>query len=366
MAAMTGSEWVADGTPSATPVTTATPEPTPAAPVTAPDSAAPASTGPARGADGKFTASAASAGSSGTAAASGSAAGTGTGSTDVPATPAIEYLAAQLDGKPYQLPKGVQLPWKRGAEQGYASIDEIQRAHMFERDYRAKTSAHAERERQFTLNEKLAEARLKAREDYLKEQQTESQKAIMSPEEMVKWEATQEVIRSNPTLQKMMNDALTGRISQAESAARQEYDAHVELVDETQKVADAIVRIGNQNYPGIDPERIRMRYATELAAGTMPVSTEAIGYLYRQEAEFVQKATAPVQEQLKQMADKIAAFEAANAAATHNANTAAKIKDTLHPVGTPSGGNAPSGAATPKQFKGKTLHERGAEWARAG
>jgi hypothetical protein len=129
-------------------------------------------------------------------------------------------------------------------------------------------------------------------------------------------------------------------------------------------VANAIVSIGQQRYPGVDPERIRMRYATELQAGTLPVSNDAIEYLYRQEAEFLAKSTDPVREQLEALKKEMAEFKASNSAQAHNANTAAKIKNALNPVGAPPGGAAPSSAAIPKPLKGKTLHERGAEWAR--
>jgi hypothetical protein len=350
------SEWVADGTPSTTPVTTSTPAEADAPAV---ETAAPAAD----------TSSTASTASEAAASATASAAAAGASPAEAAAAgeqAAQDFIEGRYQDKPFKIPAGVQLPWKRGDEQGFVSIEEIRKAHMFERDYRVKTAQIAEQRRQMEVAQRVAAARLKAHEQWLEDQAERQAQAFADPEEQARYDAFLEHYRSDPEFRRIVDDARAHRADQAANEVVVAYEQQEVLQAETQAVSAAIDRLG-EKYPGVDPDVVRQRYAQALQLDQLPLSEEAIEFVYRQEAQHLNaiqsRLTAPLQSELETLKRTIADLQKQRDAEAHNAKTREKIDRTVHPVGAPSGGAPPAPVPPSRNLKGKTLQERSREWA---
>jgi len=335
--------WIKDGTPATEPETVSTP-----AVEAAPDPVSPDAT--AQDAQG--------------------AAATATPADEpippAPASDVVEYIEARLGDQPYQLPKNVLLPLKRGADVEWRPVDEVQRDGMKELDYRLKTQKAAEDRRAFEAERAtfLAEqARIKARETHLSEREAELQDAFKSPE---KFEAYQEHLRqyeANPVYRKMVDASLDQRETAAELAVYREQEAQ-RAVMLGAEAAQSWIQEAATKFPTVNPDRVREAYARDLRAGTGVLDPQYVEQLFRAEADYVAQTVTPLRSELDALKAQIAALSSAKATDAHNATTQhALARAKAPPVAT---GVAPQPARTPlitAPFGIRDLPDANAKWA---
>jgi hypothetical protein len=331
----TPAEWVRDGSVTETPVTTSTPAPeTVETPVVETQPVAAAAT-PVE---------------------------TPTPEQAAAAQAVQDFIEAQLDGKPFQLPRNAAVPLKRGEEVEYVPLAELQTRGMLEKDYRVKTALLAEQRRQLEVQERVSAARVKALEEWQQQQQEVAAKAYQSPEDQARYESFIEQYRGNPAFKQMVDDARAARVMQAERAAVDEVQGEDALRAEVEQIASAITTIG-QKYPGVNIDEVRMQYARDLQTNATHVGLDAIESYFQRESEKRQSLISPLQTELDALKRQIATLTEQQKAQQHNQQTKLQIDRATSPVAAPAGGQArdPKPAAT--QLKGRTLSERGREWA---
>lgn len=345
--------WVKDGSETETPVTASTPEiievetpvvaeavtPTDVATPVTPEAATPDTVAPAE--------------------------------TPVEATPAqvqaqIEYLEARLGDEPYQLPKNVAVPWKRGSETGFAPISEVLSSFMMEKDYRQKTQNVAQ-ERRAVEAEK---ARIAAEKALFLEERGEFEGALRDPEKLNNWQAHYEQMLTNPVYRQNVEDARAKRMTDAELSVYRESEQQAVVEETTQNLYNTIVELGSE-YQGVDPERVRAIYAERLVAGAIPeITLESIHQVYKQEADYSTRIVSPLRSELDALKAELASLKTSRATVEHNAKTDAAIaKSKGAPVVVATGAGAPPGLPPKpeaKPFTSSQYSDRIREWARAG
>lgn len=285
-----------------------------------------------------------------------------------PATPAVqaaaaaagqtvsEFIEAQLDGKPFQLPKGVQLPWKRGTESGFAPIEELQRGGMLERDYRIKTAQIAAQRRQYdTLvqEQQAREARMAAREQWIAEEEARVKASFADPDALSRLHDHFDRLKTDPEYRQLYQDAQNKRETEAENAYFRQTQEQAAVQETATQVASEITRIVGEQYPGVDPERVRQQMAYALQAGQADLSEATIHRIARMEAETVHRSVQPLRSELDAMklelADTRKQLAAAAKAEAHNANTQHVLDRSKAPTTAPAAGNPPAPAKAPKR-----------------
>ena len=331
--------WIADGTPTAEPVTVETtpaPDPAPAAPT---DTPAPAPVAPEPVAV-----------------------------PPVGATPAqiAEFIAGRHGDTEFQVPKGLLLPLKRGSDaQGkpiveFAPVEELMKGGMRERDYQLKRASEAAQRRDVEAQA----ARLQARETWLKEQEDQMVAAQKDPQAWEAYQQMQEMYRTNPTFRAKMDDALASRENAAEVQA---YRAR----DEAQVRSDALgmavswIQDTAAEFPGVDPERIRTLYADALSTGRATLDPAQVRALYQQEASYIARAMTPLQQQFADLKGQLDALTARQAAETHNATTQhALARDKTPPVSRSGAAPAPVPPGPVPRFGPSQLVDVNRSWAK--
>jgi hypothetical protein len=346
----TPAEWITSGTPTEVPVTTSTPDLS-AAPAPEPVVAAPVDTSTPASVSADATAAAAAAGATPVEAA---AAG---------AQAAQDFIEGRVGDQPFQIPKGLQIPWKRGAEAGFEPVEEVQRRGMFERDYRIKTEQLARQRRELEVQQRVETARNEALRLSYEEQQARIKAAYDSPEEQARHEAFLTQYRNDPYFKKLVDEAQQGRVLAAERTAVSEFETQEAQVEAAQQVHSAIVTIGQQ-FPDVDPEVVRERYSRALQFENAPLSKAAIESIYRDEATRIERARAPLATELAELRAQIASLQSGQAASAHNATTRQQINRAVNPVAAPVGGTPPAPVAPAASLTGRTLSDRGREWSR--
>lgn len=336
------SGWVADGTPAAEPVTVETP-----AAAEVPPPAAPADT-PAPAADAAPPVAVPPAG----------------------ATPAQvqEFLDARLGEAPYQLPKGVLVPLKRGETEEWVAIEDLRKRGMMELDYRHKTEevARLRRETEGTQQRLAGEAaRVAAREAWLKEREDEMAAAQKDPEAWAAYQSMQEMYRTNPTFRKTMDDALAKRETDAELAVYRDRDHQAQVMEGTQLAASWITTLHQEPaFQAVDPERVRQVYAQALASGQARLDPADVRAVYEAEARYLAQSMTPLQQQLATLTAEIAAMKAATVAKVGNETTTHAVERAkAPPVAVRGAAPVPSGAPPAGRFGPRDLPDRNAAWA---
>jgi hypothetical protein len=358
--------WIADGTAAAEPVTTETPA---AAPTTEAEGDQP------RGPDGRFLPKdappvrAADTSATPTPAQAASAAPATVPAAGASAQEVQEFIDAQLaDGSPFKLPKGVRLPLKRGDTTVYDPVEEIQKRGMLELDYRHKTAEIARQRREHEAAQTrfaADQARIQAREQWLAEQEAEMREAQKDPE---KWEAYQELQRmyqTNPRFRQVMDDALAKRETDAENAVYQEREYQTQVQEGVTLAATWIEQLASDpKYQGVNPDRVRVRYAQALTAGQATLDPGEVRALYEEEARYLADSQSPLQKQLADLQAQVEALKASQAAEKHNAKTTHALDRAKTPPVAASGRPpAPAGAPKAGRFGMNELAERNQAWA---
>lgn len=372
----TAEDWIKDGTVEATPVTSSTPDTSAAADTVASEQLRDPATGKFVAAD-TSTASAegATAAPSDTSAATAAAEATSTAtaaatpgsapSSETVAAAVEEFLEAQRGGKPYQFPKDVMLPWKRGAERGFAPVEEVLKSYMMETDYRHKTQAAAEERRRNAIET----ARIRAEKEAVAAEREQLRAAMVDPEKLEQYQQHYEQMRTNPVYRKMVEDALDQRATKAELDVRLAEESEQVNREAAENLYNTIVEFGAQ-YPGVDPDRVRQVYAKALVAGDITEINEAsIHQVYKQEADYLTKNVSPLQAELTELRRQVETLTASKATEAHNANTdrklaAAKATPVVAAVGNAT---AVGTSVPPTQFKPFTLgdyQQKISEWSK--
>lgn len=353
------SNWVKDGTAVDTPVTESTPNLT-------------ADPGAAELSDSKGSAGASPAPSAGQADTlpSGSAATEPAGGQAT-----TDFLEALLDGKPFQIPKGVQLPWKRGTETGHAPLEEILKSSMLERDYRVKTAETARMRREYEdyLGRLRAEdARMSAMRSEIEAERERIRKSTTDPDELQRLADHYDRLSRDPAYKKYVEDALRARSSEAELAAVREQEMERISAEAVPEILSAIKTIVSAEFPGVDPDVVRERYAQALVEGKANLSEDAIRHFASQEAQTASRYVAPLRSELETMRAELADLrkmkEKVAAAEAHNAQTQHALERSKAPKTGPTGGGtpAPKERSPRKPYTSDTLPDVLREWSRAG
>lgn len=360
---MDHNDWIKDGSATTAPVTATTPElPTSEQPVAAVETA-PIETSAAPQQPTVETAPATEIAAGAEAAAQAAAAAGATPAEQQQA--AQEFIEAQLNGQPFQLPKGVMVPLKRGADVEWKPVEQVQREGMMERDYRIKTAELREQQRQFELQRKLHEARVAEQARVYQEQIERLNRANASPEEQLRMQTFAELAKSDPYFKQLLDDSVTGRVMQAERSVLAQ-EAEVEsAMAEAAVLQQHITTLAEQYH--VDPSLVQKRYSEALLADRAELTPQSIEQIAREEAAYAERvratAVSPLQQQIEALHAQVQALTAAQAAAAHNASTQQAINRATTPVGAPlpsAGVPAPAPAAS--RISGSTLAERTRSW----
>lgn len=372
---LSSSDWIKAGTPDTAPVTTSTPAPaaTPAADpapaaATSPSPApaagtaapAPAASTPTPAAPPATTASQAADNAAAAAAAAGASPAAQQAAADKAAD---DFIMGRVGTTEFKIPKGLEIPWKRGTESGFTPLSQVQTEHMLHRDYSAKTMELAAARRQMELDQRTRAAELEAERKIIAEERERQLKALGSPEEQANYEAYLERYRNDPYFKQQVDDARAGRVRAARDEAVDSYHAEEALVTEAQAVHNAIHEIA-RSYPGIDPEEITRAYARDLQSNSVPLTRDAIESYFKREQATRDKIAAPFRSEVDSLRAEIATLKEQHSAAAHNDNTRKAMARAQNNVGAPAGG-APAAPANPSaNLKGTTLADRSREWSR--
>lgn len=290
--------------------------------------------------------------------------------TPVEATPAevqaqIEYLEARLGDEPFQIPKNVALPWKRGNETGFAPITEVLASTMMEKDYRQKTQTVAAEKRTVEAEK----ARLAAERALFLEERGEFESALKDPEKLQHWQNHYDQMTSNPVYRQNVEDARAKRMTDAELDVYRASEERQVIEETTQNLYTTIVELGSQ-YQGVDPERVRTIYAERLVAGAIPeITLDSIHQVYKQEADYTLKVVSPLRGELDALKAELDTLKASRATVEHNAKTDAAIARTKGaPIVAAVGTGAPPGIPAKKPaepFTSNQYPDRIKQWVSA-
>lgn len=362
-------DWIQDGTADTTPVTTSTPA------TEAADTSVDSTTQVARDEQGRFVST-----SSSTASATDTvpvtAAPSGTAEVITPAaaaspppiseTPATveEFLEVMRGDKPYQIPKDLMLPWKRGNESGFSPITEVLKSPFFEKDYRAKTAVTAEEKRQNAIER----ARNTAEKEAIAAEREQIRAAMLDPEKLNAYNEHFEQMQKNPVYRANVELALKQRVTEAELNVRLDEERESVNREAAQNLYTTIVETAKE-YPGVDPDRVRQIYAKGLVSGDIKeITEESIHQVYRQEADYTKQVVGPLQGRLAELEAQIAKLTAPTAIAAHNATTDKKLAQLkAAPVIVATGNGTAVGTSNPptqfKPFTDKEYPDKQREWA---
>jgi hypothetical protein len=345
---MEQSDWIADGTVEAEPVTVETPAEIEAESQTVEDVEQP------RDEHGKWI-----------------AAGAEVAETIEEQTPEEQQIQAFIEGRlgdePFQIPAGLALPQKRGDDVEYLPIDEVLTRGMRGNDYRVKTTELAtqrrqiEREREEFLKDR---AKMEARAAYLTEQEKELKEAMTDPQ---KWAAYQEHLQqyqSNPYYRQNVDRALSAREIEAERDALRS-TADDRIVQEASETALGWIESMAENYPSVAPERVAQLYGQALSSGQAQLDPNAVRSIYEAESQYVTRTLSPLQQELADLKATVASLQAQKATETHNETTQHAV-NRAKAVPLTTGKGAPVTTPTkPTKFAPSELQDRHQAWINA-
>lgn len=286
------------------------------------------------------------------------------GQPPAPAEPP-QFFEAIVDGKPFQIPRSAQFPWKRGDESGLMALDEFVGTPMRLKDYTQKTQAVAEQQRRIAAREQelqRLEVEHKARIESAKSNRQRLVEAAAQGGEAFQRELEhQQRMETDEDYRQRYEESEEWRIHQAleqhdEATARA---AHAETVLERTRayIAEACAR-----HPGVDPRRIERLYGQALTAGQADLTQRDVDALITEELRVMQSAANPLKGELDTVKQELAALKAQLGAAQHNERTSAAItRATGNAPGKPANGAPPAPAAR-KPFDPTTDNE--ADWIR--
>lgn len=334
--------WVADGTTEAEPVTESTPAEAP--PVeAAPEVVETAETAPVE-------------------------------TAEAPETPVQAFIDARLNGEVYELPEGVELGLKRGEDRDgtakveYVPILDVHKNGMMERDYRHKTTDHANTVREFDARRSeftRAQAALETRTKFLDEQEQQIRGAITDPTKAQEFAEHLRQYESNPMYRANVDTAQSTREVVAERDALRE-DADQRVIADAVTLATGWIDGMAAEFPEVSPERVRTTYAQQLTGGAANLDPSAVRGVYQAEADYLKTSVSPLQRQIDELTAKFNAKEGVTAAETHNEDTQHKIDRAKAPKVNTGRGAPTTTPVEPTKFEPRELPDRISAWNKAG
>lgn len=256
--------------------------------------------------------------------------------------PIKDALEAFLDGKPYPVPKNLTFNLKSGTTTRQATLEQLQREGMLATDYQRKTQelATQRRDHQRQVAEWTArDAALKAREQWFEEQRNEMLAAQKDPKA---WEQYQEVLRlrgANPAFNKLFEDAMKARESDATKGVFDKAVEEQQITDGAQQVFEWIRDMATE-FPGVNPDRVRIVLAYALQNGQLPNTQAAVRQVYEGESAYLKGG--PLSAEVAALKAENDALKAAKDAEAHNAQTARVLQRGKSPNLAPGGGGPPA------------------------
>lgn len=281
----------------------------------------------------------------------------------------IEALEAWLDDEGTQklsIPLTARVPRKVNGVEERVPIAQALKEHQLEAAWTRNMQRRADEQKELARMRREVELERAVVEAERKLAQEETDRVLAArgdPEAMARLAEDAERLRSDPSFRKLHEDATAARRREATDAR----EAALAQADELEAVAsDAaayITRVAAQ-YPGVDPDEIRQRFAEGLQAGTLQLHARTVDQLFAQEKAkldtITARATDPLAKQLDEVRQQLAALQADR----KNADTLAALRTPAAPTtGAPARTPTPP-ASTPLPVQpGETLTDRGARWA---
>jgi len=284
-----------------------------------------------------------------------------------PATTAPQFFEALgPDEQPFQIPLGTRFPWKRGDETGFATVEEIAKSPMFERDYRHKTQELGVRERVLADREaEIERARLEY-ETRIEAARTNQRRlveaATQGGEAYAKELRHQEMMENDPEYRERYEQSEEFRIHQRLS----EHDAESDKAARTQSTTERVRSyIAEQcaKVPGLDPDAIEEAYGRALRRGHARLHADDLDQIIAKERTRVEGLTQPLRGEVEGLKQQVANLSAQLQASAHNAGVSAAIdRATGATPGRPANGAPPAPRGARKPFNPSTDNE--SEWLR--
>lgn len=247
-----------------------------------------------------------------------------------------------LDGKPFKLRADLQIPWKRGQETGFHTLDEIKRAGMMGRDYstrmhefKTERAAFAASQDEWNREKVRQETRFKALE-----RDTEMWRDARSDptgEKWTKYLEHRELYAADENYRNAFDRSIDADVADAEKAYEVQAKSQVISGNIASDAAEYITSLA-EKFAGVDPNRVTKQYVEawkEAAAEQDPArkqryiaylkSPKSVDDLYTAAHEEASRLTAPLTSQLESLKQELAALKAAQQASEHNDRTRAAI-----------------------------------------
>ncbi len=280
----------------------------------------------------------------------------------------VMELEGRLNGQPFKLPLNAEIPWKRGSEQGFATIEEIQKSHMFERDYRLRTTELANQRREYQQQQQAeriafekSRRQLDVERQFVEKEQARVMEALTSPDPAVRERHAKhfEMLRSDPEYAERYQKSLRADAYDAVNA----FDAELAEQQQTQAVLQDIQDTATAyaaEYPGVNVQRVLARYGQAVTDGRADLTTDALRAVFEDEAQYLATAVNPLQSQLDAMKAELAKLQAGTTAAQHNTAVRTTLEKAATARAVPAVGRAappsPSSSAADKP-KPRSRHE---------
>lgn len=379
----------ADTTPAPTSAPVDTTVSTPSVPTTAP---ATTTDGAASTPAASTTAPAAVAAAGDRAKAAATAAGATPAQAEAAKQRAIEGL---LDGKPFEVPRGLQLPYIRGGQRHYRPVEEVLRNHINHADYQEGKQRLATLQAELDRRDREAQLRAATMEQREKELNEEHERflkaAAADPDspEAAEYRQHLELMRTSPDYRKRVEDSRKLRERELADTVNEELSSYDQATSLTGDIAAYCDRIAaNAKYEGLDGAELAHEYGQLLKTGELrwPDPTDPNfdniinGVITRQVLALADRIVGerkriaePYEAKLAEERRLREAAEAALNASSANGETRRQIARSQQArAGAPAGGAPPAqgGKSTepPKPFMGGTeeAEQRRRAWVQGG
>lgn len=283
--------------------------------------------------------------------------------------PAPDMIEGRLDdGTIVRIPASAKLDLKvSGKAVTLTAAEAMQRATKVEGADRRFQEAAEQRRQLEQLERELnaREARLSARDSFLRDLEELAVKAQTDPEAQQQYEQHLDQYRNNPFYRKMVDAGLNNVEAAAELSVRHQEDEATMVEEGTQMVLNWVDELAaDPRFAGVDPVRARAIYGDMLERGVVGVDRAVLERIFANEALHVSSTQKPLLDELAQLKAQVAALEGRQAGERHNRQTDHALQRDKS-VPTATGGQPPAPAPPePRPFGPRDLAQRTADWIR--
>ena len=283
----------------------------------------------------------------------------------------VAEIEGRLNGEPYKLPANLELPWKRGNETGFASIEQIRKEHMLERDYRIRTSELADQRRALESERQSQQMelekyrrQLEVERNYVQRENQRMMEALTHPDPAVREKQARhiEALQTDPQYREAYEKALKADAYEAVTQFETEYTQEQQvqsILSDIQETAQALA----EKYPTVDVQRAVARYGQAVQEGRASLKVRDLEAVFQDEHSYLQRSVTPVMTELEALKAEIAALKQGTKATDHNQSVRSQIaKQTTARAVAATGAAAPpnpAAATTPRRREDRrSAHER--------